>query len=214
MRYYTYKVTFKDLLGYFYYGKHKENGRPYYGTPTTWKHLWDQFEPEVQILQWYSTQGEVDGAETAIILSTWKDKYSLNESVGLRASEESCSKGGKKSGPINGKRSGPANAIANFTPDMLSDNGKKTGSMNAVANLIPNCSANGKNFPPEIRSNNGTKTGKRILLTEIATGNTYEFPSAHEAARVLGLNRGHLSSVALGKVRQHKGYIAKYTHPE
>ena len=74
MRYYTYRVTFKDLPGYFYYGKHKDDGKPYFGSPKTWKHLWLQFEPEVQVLQWYETEEEVYTAECSIILATWKDK--------------------------------------------------------------------------------------------------------------------------------------------
>ena len=79
-----------------------------------------------------------------------------------------------------------ANAAANFTPEMLSDNGKKTGSAN------------------------GKKSGKRILLIKIATGETFEFPSAHEAARVLGLDRRNLCHVARSEGRQHKGYAAFY----
>ena len=51
--YYTYKITFKDLPKYFYYGRHKHRGDlgKYLGTPVTWGHLWDLFEPEIQVLQ-------------------------------------------------------------------------------------------------------------------------------------------------------------------
>jgi hypothetical protein len=92
LKYYTYKITFKDLPGYFYYGKHKDNGRVYLGSPKTWKHLWKQFEPEIQILQWYNTDGEVRAAEEAIVRATWKDKYSLNEALGAVVSERVCRK--------------------------------------------------------------------------------------------------------------------------
>lgn len=219
MNYYTYKVTFKDLPGYFYYGSHKDDNKPYYGSPKTWRCFWKHFEPEVQVLQRYKTAREADASEKAIILATWKSKYSLNENAGGYFSEEVCRNNGRKTGPENGKKTGPANgkktgsanAAANFTLEVCSGNGKKTGAANAITNLVPNCSNNGKNFPPEIRKANGAKTGKRILLVNISTNEKFEFPSAHEAARVLGLNPKHLSSVALGKLKQHKGYAAEYT---
>lgn len=94
MQYYTYKTTFKDLPGYFYYGKKKDDGTLYFGSPKTWRHLWAQFEPEVQILQWYETWEEVSQAENKIIKSTWNSKYSLNENCGGYFSEASCKKGG------------------------------------------------------------------------------------------------------------------------
>lgn len=83
MRYYTYKVTFSDLPGYFYYGYHSsKRGTRYSGSPKTWKHLWKFFEPEVQVLQWYETKEEAVEAEKSILRATWKDPYSLNENVG------------------------------------------------------------------------------------------------------------------------------------
>jgi hypothetical protein len=103
MRYYTYKITFKDLPGYFYYGSRKDNGKPYFGSPVTWAFLWVCFEPEVQVLQWYKTEREVRESEITIILATWKDKYSLNEAVGPRVSGGVCSKNGKKNGSKNVK---------------------------------------------------------------------------------------------------------------
>jgi hypothetical protein len=98
LRYYTYKITFKDLPKYFYYGRHKDSGKPYFGSPRTWKHLWDQFEPEIQILQWYETWEEVSVNERKIIDATWEDIYSLNEHNGDGFSEEVLSKAGKLGG--------------------------------------------------------------------------------------------------------------------
>lgn len=100
-RYYTYKVTFKDLYGYFYYGRHKDTGTVYYGSPKTWRFLWELFEPEVQILQWYKTESEVKKAEDALIGHTWKQlwngkRYSLNRNYKGHVSEEACSRAGKK----------------------------------------------------------------------------------------------------------------------
>lgn len=190
MNYYTYKITFKDLPGYFYYGKHKCNGKVYLGSPVTWAHLWLCFEPEVQILQWYETAGEVRAAEEAIIRATWKDKYSLNENVSGVISEEICSSNGKKTGPENGRR-----------------NGGRTGQKNAKA-------MNNHPSTVKVRSENAVKNGekasKRVCLTKLSTEESLEFPPLHEACRVLGLDRRHLVSVAKGGRKQHKGYTAAY----
>jgi hypothetical protein len=104
-KYYTYKVTFKDLPGYFYYGRKKDNGKPYFGSPKTLRHFWDQFEPEIQILQWYETAKESHQAEDALIEHTWKqewggNRYSLNRNKGGFIDEEVC----RRSGAINGVR--------------------------------------------------------------------------------------------------------------
>jgi hypothetical protein len=101
LRYFTYKITFKDLPKYFYFGRHKDVGKPYFGSPVTWKHLWDQFEPEIQILQWYESEEEVIKNEYAIIEATWKSQYSLNEHNGGGFSEEARCRGGKTSGCTN-----------------------------------------------------------------------------------------------------------------
>jgi hypothetical protein len=269
MQYYTYKITFKDLPCYFYYGKHKDDGKPYYGSPKTWKHLWDQFEPEIQVLQWHETDEDAYAAECSIILATWKDKYSLNEAVGARVSERVCSDNGRKTVKAmnahpntEANRSETAKAM-NAHPNTAasrSDNGKKTGpetvktmnahpnteenrkcvamnahpntgrnrsktveTMNAHPNTIANRVENGRknagalNSHPNTRASqvenakrNGEKASKRVLLTHVSTGNTFEFPSLCEAARVLKLDDGHLSKVAKGKSKQHKGYTAVY----
>lgn len=99
MHFYTYKVTFKDLPRYFYYGRKKNDGKPYFGTPVTWKKLWEMFEPEIQVLQWYNTAEEADEAERAIIKATWSSPFSLNENCGGLFSETSVSKGGISNTP-------------------------------------------------------------------------------------------------------------------
>ena len=199
MQHYTYKVTFKDLPGYFYYGSHKDNGKPYFGSPVTWACFWALFEPEIQILQWYETAKEVEAAEDSIIEATWKDRYSLNEHYGGRFSEGSC-----RTGAIN------------QPIEIRSSNGKKSGpivgpvtvkAMNDHANTIAVRSENGAKNGAE----NGKRSSKRVLLTNTATGDTLEFPSAHEASRALGLNRGIVCSVARGERKQHKGYAVIYT---
>ena len=152
MQYYTYKITFKDLPCYFYYGKHKDDGKPYFGSPKTWACFWTQFEPEIQVLQRYKTAREVNAAEKSTIRATWEDKYSLNENCGGDFSEEICRANGKAS-------------MAKMSRETRVANGKAI----AETNLLPNCSANGKanaaaNFTPEILSSNASKVNKQRWL--------------------------------------------------
>jgi hypothetical protein len=129
-RYYTYKITFRDLPGYFYYGRRKDNGKPYFGSPSTFKCLWKQYEPEIQILQWYKTEQEVKDAEDSLIGHTWKQewsgrRYSLNRNYKGHVDEEVCREAGKKGGAVRAqqmKENGPWNK------------GKKTGPNLAVSN--------------------------------------------------------------------------------
>ena len=206
MQYYTYKVTFKDLPGYFYYGSHKDNGKSYFGSPITWACFWLLFEPEVQILQWYATEQEVKAAEDSILLATWNNKYSLNENAGGRFSEEAASRGGKKTGPVNiramnahpnteaarvesGKRNGPKSVKENFGPH-LSENGKKTGPVNLEA---MNAHPNTRNGKIEGSKKGGDKQSRPVLCVE--TGEVYI--SASEASRQTGTNRGSISNGCL-----------------
>ena len=144
--YYTYKVTFKDLPGYFYYGRRKDNGKPYFGSPVAWKSIWDQFEPEIQILQRYSTFEEAERAEYSLIEHTWKDKYSLNENLGGYFSEEACRKGGIKN---NGKLQSHPNTEKSRKENLL----KMHAHPNTVEAIKKNLSVH--------RSEHGKKNGKR-----------------------------------------------------
>jgi hypothetical protein len=186
MQYYTYKITFKDLPGYFYYGKHKCNGKTYLGSPVTWAHLWSCFEPEIQILQWYKTAEEAEESERSIIRATWKEGYSLNENVSGTISEE-----------VN-RKSGEKTYRSNFDPHR-SKNGKSNA---GVLNSRPERG--------EWNSKGGKSNGRRIALTKTDNGELFEFYSVCEAARVLGLSHEHLSAVARGVRKQHKGYTAVY----
>lgn len=127
MKYYTYKITFRDLPKYFYYGYHRHNGKEYFGSPTTWKHLWEMFEPEVQILCWYKTWEEAKSAEYKLISTTWKEKYSLNENCGGNLSTEACRKGGKITGQ---KHKENKTGFFSMTKDQWSEVARKGGKNN------------------------------------------------------------------------------------
>jgi hypothetical protein len=129
MKYFLYKVTFKDLPCYFYYGKHKCDGKPYFGSPVTWGHLWEQFEPQLQILQWCDTEVEVNKLEKSAIKATWRDKYSLNEHCGNSFSEEVCSNNGKANAEA-------LNAHPNTKKSQMSSGRANAGAMNSHPNTL------------------------------------------------------------------------------
>jgi hypothetical protein len=142
----------------------------------------------------------------------WHKRYLPQQLVELAWPyfEKQCADNGKKTGPVTIKA-----AQAALTPEILSENGRENGPANGKKNAATNftfqiLSDNGRKFPPEVRSENGKKTGKRLLLIKVSSGLSFEFPSASEAARTLGLNLGSLCSVARGEAKQHKGYTAVY----
>ena len=179
MQYYTYKITFKDLPCYFYYGSHKDNGKLYYGSPTTWKRLWKIFEPEVQILQWYETTEEAYAAEESIIRATWDSKYSLNEHVGGRFSEESCRKNGKANA---------ATGLAAMSRDTLVANGKANLATIPRETLVANGKAN-------------VAVMRAALTPEILKANAKTTNSQRWQCLVTGFvsNPGHLSRYQRGR---------------
>lgn len=97
--YYTYKTTFPGMPWY-YYGYHKDNGKPYFGSPVTHKRIWDMYECEVQILEWFENIYEAQIAESRIIRHFLNDPNCLNEHCGGFISLEARRRGGK----TNGKR--------------------------------------------------------------------------------------------------------------
>jgi len=224
-RIYTYKVTFEEIP-HWYWGVHKENkfGEVYWGSPKTNKRVWNLYTPRLQILELFpfTEEGwkEANHVEDRLILPDLNNPLCLNESCGARVSlkvlSDNAAKIPREVLADNGRKTGLKNlkaAQAALTPEILKAN---------AINLLPYCSANGRNFPPDIRSANGTKSGrkngaingrknsKRVLLTKIETEETFEFPSASEAARELGLGVAQLCKVARGDKKQHKGYAAVY----
>ena len=125
MDYYTYKITFKDLPKYFYYGYHRENGKPYFGSPKTWKCFWKQFEPEIQILQWFETEIEAQNAERKIIIHTWKSAFSLNENAGGGFSDRA-----RRTKKPNRSKAHRENLSRSLTGRTLSEEHKRNLSLN------------------------------------------------------------------------------------
>ena len=100
-RIYIYKITFEEVL-YYYYGVHKEKrfNEYYMGSPVTHKWCWKLYTPNKQILEIfdYSDEGwlEAQEVESRIIKPIYQtDKWCLNENCGGKISILSSRKSGK-----------------------------------------------------------------------------------------------------------------------
>ena len=93
-RIYIYKITFEEVL-YYYYGVHKEKvfDEEYWGSPYTHKWVWDFYTPKKQILEAFphTDEGwlEANLVEDRLIKPIYQvDRWCLNESCGAYISME------------------------------------------------------------------------------------------------------------------------------
>jgi len=105
-RIYIYKITFEEVL-YYYYGVKKEKyfNEEYWGSPYTHKWCWELYTPKKQILELfdYTDEGWVEAQEVEkrIIKPFYNnDRWCLNEHCGGKISLTILRNGGR----INGKR--------------------------------------------------------------------------------------------------------------
>lgn len=196
-RYYTYKVTFKDLPKYFYYGRKKDHGKPYFGSPKTFRHLWDFFEPEVQILCWYRTAKEAREAEDALIGHTWKQewngrRYSLNRNKGGLIDEGVCRENAKNIPKETCIRNGKTN-VKKIPKRTLSENGKNNVErMNQHPNTVEAKKRNGRERGRETGKRNGKKQSKKVMCVETKV----VYPSTMEVERKTSIRNGSISQSA------------------
>jgi hypothetical protein len=101
-RIYIYKITFEEVL-YYYYGVHKEKkfGEYYMGSPVTHKWVWDFYTPKKQILEIfdYSDESwiEAQEVEKRLIEPVYNtDKWCLNKNCGGIISLEVLRRTGRK----------------------------------------------------------------------------------------------------------------------
>jgi len=109
-RIYIYKITFEEVL-YYYYGAHKEKvfDEEYWGTPVANKWCWKLYNPKKQILQLfdYSGEGWLEALEVEkrLIKTFYKtDKWCLNENCGGILLLKQCSEAGKIGGKVTQER--------------------------------------------------------------------------------------------------------------
>jgi hypothetical protein len=127
-RIYIYKITFEEVL-YYYYGVHKEKkfNEYYMGSPETHKWMWDFYTPKKQILQFFdfTDEGWLEALEIEerLIRPVYNtDKWCLNEACGGKFSLDVSRKNGQKTGQkmYQEKRGWFA-----LTPEKRSEMGKK-----------------------------------------------------------------------------------------
>tara|TARA_R110000868_G_C10716045_1_gene750376 strand:- start:9 stop:842 length:834 start_codon:yes stop_codon:yes gene_type:complete len=137
-RIYIYKITFEEVL-YYYYGVHKEKryNEYYMGSPMTHKWMWDFYTPKKQILELFefSDKGwlEAQEIEKRIIKPVYNtDKWCLNENCGgifsIQHQSNAGKIGGKKGGKIGGKKAKKLGVgIHGRTKDQMTEDGIKGG---------------------------------------------------------------------------------------
>ena len=133
-RIYIYKITFEEVL-YYYYGVKKERwyDEEYWGSPVTHKWCWELYTPEKQILELfdYTDEGyvEAQGVEKRLIKPVYNtDKWCLNRNCGGLISPEMSSYGGKKGGKTSYENKV---GIHGFTPEEKKFYGRKSYDMGA-----------------------------------------------------------------------------------
>jgi hypothetical protein len=215
LKHYTYKITFPGMPWY-YWGVHTDNGKPYYGSPTTHKWLWKFYDFEVQILEWFETRKEAEAVEDRLIKNTWDDPNCLNEHYGghfsqigrlkgletLRekglgifdpANRADPSTGGKIGGKVAGKKTYELK-IGIHKPGVAQQGGLTGG---AVTASIPGHLKNISTLPHQEKDENGTSL--HFLKTlKAAHSYLYEDPDHPE------LGQHHYAT--LKKLQRQHGY--------
>ena len=128
-RIYIYKITFEEVL-YYYYGVKKEDyyNQEYLGSPYTNKWCWDFYTPKKQILEVfpYTDEGwkEANKVEKRIIKQFYNDdRWCLNENCGGVPSLEIKRRTGRKAKELG-------TGIFSLTEEEKKENSKKSGIQN------------------------------------------------------------------------------------
>ena len=128
-RIYIYKITFEEVL-YYYYGVKKEDyyNQEYLGSPVTHKWCWELYTPEKQILEIfpYTDEGwkEANKVEKRIIKQFYNDdRWCLNENCGGVPSLEIKRRTGRKAKELG-------TGIFSLTEEEKKENSKKSGIQN------------------------------------------------------------------------------------
>mgnify|MGYP006268209671 CR=1 FL=1 len=166
-RIYVYKITFEEVL-YYYYGVKKEEyyNQKYFGSPIAHKWCWEFYTPKKQILEFfdYTDEGYIKAQEIEkkLIKTFINDKWCLNENVGGVISIEGCRRGGIIMGNYlyeNGL------GIHGLTKEQRVENGKKgnkEGKRRSGRNAYINKTGI-HSFTPEKKREIGKKSGDKAI---------------------------------------------------
>jgi hypothetical protein len=162
-RIYIYKITFDEVL-YYYYGVHKEKkfNEYYVGTPVTHKWCWELYEPKKQILQFFEFNDdgwlEAQEIEKRIIKQFYnKDKWCLNENCGGKFSLKHQKEAAKKSG-LSHKQNGTG--FFKLTKKERSELSKKCGGIGG--NKTKELGVGIFSLTPEEKSTVSKRAGKKV----------------------------------------------------
>jgi hypothetical protein len=168
-RIYIYKITFEEVL-YYYYGlkREKKYNEYYMGSPITHKWVWDFYTPKKQILEIfpYTDEGwlEAQEVEKRLIRPVYQtDKWCLNENCGGKISLNLCRKAGIRTYELK-------LGIFGLTPEQRRENGKKSGKISGKRNKENKIGICG--LTEEQRRENGEKYGSNA--GKIGGQKTYE----------------------------------------
>jgi hypothetical protein len=161
-RIYIYKITFEEVL-YYYYGVHKEKkfGEYYMGSPVTHKWCWDFYTPKKQILEIFDNTDEgwleAQEVETRLIRPFFNtDKWCLNENCGTKSSLKVLRENGRKTAK---KQKELGIGLYGLTPEQRVENGKNGGHIGGSI-----CKELGKGMfglSPEEKRKHAVANGKR-----------------------------------------------------
>jgi hypothetical protein len=111
LRIYVYRITFEEVLHY-YYGSHKEKrfDEYYMGSPVTHKDFWELYTPKKEYIEFFefSDEGYTEARifEDSLIAPVLNDEFCLNENCGGSLSLKTYRKGGKIGGNKTKVRAG------------------------------------------------------------------------------------------------------------
>ena len=214
LKHYTYKITFPGMPWY-YWGVHTDNGKPYYGSPTTHKWVWKFYECEIQILEWFEGRKQAEVVEDRLIKHTINDPNCLNEHYGGHFSRETRLKGletqqergvglynpenrspalgGKAGGPVGGKKTYEM-GVGIHAPGVAQQGGLVGG---AVTAAIPGHLKNISTLPHQEKDENGLSLHFAKTIKGVHTW-LYEDPDHPE------LGKHHHAT--LKKLQRQNGY--------
>ena len=206
---YTYRVKFPDT-GHFYFGLHSTNdlNDSYEGSPHTHRWMWEFYDHEVEVLEFFADRATAADLETRLIKPFLRHPMCLNENAGGGFSTEAQSRGGK----IGGLTKGTENHAWRNSEHQRKKSQKRwdkddgTG-REKVRQLGLENVRNGTLAKALAASNK--VTSKPIEVT-CPDGQVLQFPSGAEAGRQLGVDGNALTGVARGVRPHHKHYTATF----
>ena len=187
-------------MPWFYWGVHTDNGKPYYGSPKTHKWIWDFYDCEIQILEWFGSREDAELVENRLIKNTWDDPNCLNCHYGHSFKlDKVVSRNGGIS--ARDKKKG----FHSRSAEEMTKHGKIGGAISGRNNLENKKGIFGMSKEKLLEV---CKMGTKKICLIHPAGQKEEFPSLTEAALKYNLSISGLSRVLNGHITHHKKFKA------